>query len=105
MGAAGMRRPTPPGAMSSPQGPIIPPVNGANAGRRPGQQPPRRKGPSGKRNKVKQQTDIWLLVAIVAAVIVIILIVYGYLNTGNEIVLDPKTLIEDTTSVVVIPSN
>lgn len=62
--------------------------------RRPQPRPQQRPAP--KRNQPK--ADIWLIVAIIAALIVIALIIYGYLNTDPMIDLHP--VVDDAAAAV-----
>lgn len=85
--------PAGPGAPGGPGGP-----NG-----RPGR-PPRRPVPP-RRRPPKTKTDIWLIVAIIAALIVIAIMIYGFINTGkNEIDMDAINAamepLQDTTTVI-----
>ena len=85
--------PAGPGAPGGPGGP-----NG-RLGR-----PPRRPVPP-RRRPPKTKTDIWLIVAIIAALIVIAIMIYGFINTGkNEIDMDAINAamepLQDTTTVI-----
>lgn len=87
---------------------------GGNNGRGPGnpggpnakaQQGQRRPMPP-KRKQPKTKTDIWLIVAIIAALIVIAIMVYGFINTGHgdldmEMINANMAPIEDTVTIVV----
>lgn len=78
----------------NPGGPNTKPQQGS---RRP--TPPRRKQP-------KSKTDIWLIVAIIAALIVIAIMIYGFMNTGHgdldmEMINANMAPIDDTVTVVV----
>lgn len=75
---------------------------GPNTKAQQGQQrrptPPRRKQP-------KTKTDVWLIVAIIAALIVIAIMVYGFINTGHgdldmEMINANMAPVEDTVTVV-----
>lgn len=76
----------------SPQQPMRAPMSGPNGGGRgsgmpggpngkPGQ-PGRRPMPP-RRRPQKTKTDVWLIVAIVAALVVIAIMIYGFINTGK----------------------
>ncbi|MCH5306085.1 MAG: hypothetical protein J1E79_06340 [Rikenella sp.] len=51
---------------------------------RPGGQGPRRPGQSGRRKQPKTKTDIWLVVAIIAALVVIAIMIYGLITKQGE---------------------
>lgn len=81
---------------NNPMGGGVPgqPGAGQNGGRRPG--PPRRNRPP------KTKADVWLIVAIMAALVVIAIMVYGFLNSDpNEIdlgAIDAMVPVADTVS-------
>lgn len=72
------------------------PGSGQNSPQQRRPQPRPQQRPAPKRNQPK--ADIWLIVAIIAALIVIALIIYGYLNTDPMIDLHPA--VDDAASAV-----
>lgn len=95
-------RPMPPQMANNPSGgnsPIPPqqrPPQQGPGGRPPGQNrdprdPRNRRGAPPRGRKPQTKTDIWLIIAIIAAVVVIIIMVYGIMNTQTEIELPPMS--------------
>ena len=77
-------------------------VPGAATGK-PGQHQ-RRPGPP-RRRPQKTKTDIWLIVAIIAALVVIAIMIYGFLNTGKgdidmEMINEAMAPVQDSAAVV-----
>lgn len=93
MGGGGMPPRGPQDMNQPPQQPMRAPMPGTNGGGRgPGMpvgpngkpgQPGRRPGPP-RRRPQKTKTDVWLIVAIIAALVVIAIMIYGFLNTGKS---------------------
>lgn len=78
------------GGMPNPNAGGRGPGNPAGPNGKPGQ-PQRRPGPPRRRPQQKAKTDIWLIVAIIAALVVIAIMIYGFINTGKGD-LDMETL-------------
>lgn len=99
MGGGGVPPRGPQGPNTGGRGPGMP--GGSNG--KPGQ-PQRRPGPP-RRRPQKTKTDVWLIVAIVAALVVIAIMIYGFLNTGKseidmEMINAAMAPVQDTTTVV-----
>lgn len=115
------RQPQPSAGGIPPRGPHDPnqpprggTVNPAGSGRGPGGpagpngrpgQPQRRPAPP-RRKPPKTKTDIWLIVAIIAALVVIAIMIYGFINTGKgdidmEMLNAAMSPVEDTVAVTV----
>ena len=79
------------------------PTRPGGPGTRPGH-PQRRPGPP-RRRPPKTKTDIWLIVAIIAALIVIAIMIYGFIATSKgdidmDAINDAMQPIADTTEMI-----